>query len=127
MFTVESIPKDENKLKELGKEIVIAASKLGLNFQTEGFLLSWASGTRVILERNNGEITSLLLMTVGERWVDSSVKATVLEYAGNVKSILEFAESIAKGAGATSMYYEESKPLEETEDYSRYIVREEMF
>lgn len=126
-MNVESPPRDQEKFGELGKELAEASKALGMNLHVEGFLLAWASGVRVLTERDsNGAIVSMLLMAAGERWVYSDVKATVLMVKGDVPKMMNFARTIAKAIGATGLLYEEDAPLEKTESRTRFAVVEEV-
>lgn len=117
-------PKDEQKFAEVGQWLIDGATNLGIELDVEGFLYSWVDGTRVLVEETGDKITSMALMRVGTRWVDNTQKATILRRAGDEERILEFAETIAKATGATGMFYEENEPLEKTEEYTRFVVRE---
>lgn len=118
-------PKDENKFAETGKWLVDSAHELGMDIDTEGFLYSWVAGTRVLVEKDGDKVVGMALMAVGFRWVDSSYKATLLRIAGNEERLMEFARTIAKATGATGLLYEEDDPLEATDEYTRYVIREE--
>lgn len=125
-LNVETPPKDEKAFTELGRDLLEAAIKLGLNVDPEGFLYAWAGGTRVLVDRDDesGEITSILLMAAGKRWLDSATKASVMLVAGDREKMLKFAHTIAKGIGAVSIYVEEEEPIEKTDTFIRYGVVE---
>lgn len=125
-LNVETPPKDEKAFTELGRDLLETAIKLGLNIDPEGFLYAWAGGTRVLIDRNDttGEITSMLLMAAGKRWLDSATKASVMLIAGDREKMIAFAKIIAKGIGATSIFIEDAEPVEKTDTYIRYNVVE---
>lgn len=117
-------PGDEKRLWEVGKPIIEAAIRLGLKIDPEGFMYSWMSGTRLLVEKEDGEIVGMAMMTAGKRWVDAEHQASVLlvTEAGRDK-LLEFASTIAKAMGAVGMYFEEREVLEETPTYTRFAIR----
>lgn len=122
---VVSPTKDEEKLKALGAELLEAGKELGFNFDPKGFLESWIAGVRVIVEKDNtGKVVGMLLLVAGQRWVSSDTKATVLDYRGNKDRLIDFAISIAKAIGASGIFIEEDEPLEKTEQYSRFVIKE---
>lgn len=105
-YSVLQPPKDEAAFAALGKEIYEAGKAFGLNLDPEGFLFSWANGTRVLVERDaEGKIVGLVLMALGKRWIQSDFTATVLYYNGS-EGLLEFTLQIAHALGATSLYRE---------------------
>lgn len=126
-LTVETPPKDEEKFADKAHEIVKAAKRLGIELDPEGFIYAWAEGVRLLVERNDEtqEIDSLLFMSAGKRWIASDVKASVLSVKGNRDRMLDFAKTVAKAMGATSIFYEEEELLEKRDDRAKYIVVED--
>lgn len=124
-FAVIQPPADEQQLSEAGKEIVVAAAGFGLVLDTEGFLMSWISGTRVMVERDDddGTITSLALVAVGKRWMHRDFTASALALHGNREAMLEFVKTICNALGATALYVEEPEPLDEQPGVTRYVVQ----
>lgn len=124
-FSVVQPPKDEAAFAKVGQELVLAAKNLGLNLDTEGFLFSWTSGTRVVVQRDSADaIVSFALVTIGKRWVHSDFTASVLEIRGNREPTLNFIKTISNALGATSLFIEEETLLEETPELRRYVVQE---
>lgn len=125
MIDVEAPPKDDEKLKEKAKELVTAAIRLGLGIEPQGFIVAWATGVRVIVDRDDetGEVVGMAFLAVGQRWTDSLDKATLLRVIGDLDKILAFAKTVAKAAGSVSLFHEE-RVLEETEDFTRFVVKE---
>lgn len=123
-FAVEQPPKADEQLAEKGKEIFEAAKRLGLDLDVQGFLMSWVGGTRVIVERDtSGTIVSLAFLAVGKRWLHDDFTATVLDLRGNREPMLCFIRTIANALGATALFTEEPEPLEQGENFIRYVVR----
>lgn len=124
-FHVVQPPKDEEQFAEVGKELYYAGVKLGLTLDVEGFLNAWASGTRVIVERDDSdEIVSMAFVACGRRWVRSDFTASLLDIRGNVDATLEFVKTVCNALGATHLFYEEPEVLEEGDGFRRYVVRE---
>lgn len=126
-MTVEILiaPKnDEQKLADMGKEIVEAANRLGSPVQVEGFIMAWLSQVKVVVERDvTGKIVSLAFFTGGPRWIDAEVAVHILRNDGNFELLMQTIMTVAKGMGAEYVYYQELNPIEELEDYTRYVVR----
>lgn len=124
-FSVIQPPKDEEEFAKVGKELYAAATALGLNLDAEGFLFSWTSGTRVVVERDDSDaIVSFALVTIGQRWIAKDFTASVLALKGNRETTLAFIQTISNALGATSLFIEEEHPLEETPSYRRFAIRE---
>lgn len=126
-MTIEVItpPKDDEQLIEAAKEILIAASELGMNIHIEGFLMAWASGTKLVVQRDNSDkIISVGIISAGHRWTTNTVTAHVLDMAGNKEALIDYFIKMCKIMDATSLFYQEAEPLEESSEYNRYIVRE---
>lgn len=124
-FSVIQPPKDEEAFAKVGKELYEAADKLGLQLDAEGFLFSWTSGTRVIVQRDQADaIVSFALVTVGKRWVFRDFTASVLAIRGNREPTIEFIKTVCNAMGATSIFIEEEAPLEEGPTLRRYVVQE---
>jgi hypothetical protein len=106
---------DENSFAERGKEIVAAALELGMSIDTQGFLLAWVNGTRVLVERDAaGKIIALAFVAVGRRWIKDDFTATILELRGHDQpAMLEFIKQIAAALGATSLFFQPEDPVEE--------------
>lgn len=119
-FFVLQPPKDEAQFAELGKEIYAAAKAFGMTMEAEGFLLAWVGGTRVIVERIDGKIASLALVTIGKRWTYSDFTATVLFYHGS-DQMLEFIKQIAAALGASALFHE-ARELDSTPERTTYEV-----
>lgn len=124
-FSVEQPPKDDTALAAKGKEIVEAAKALGLNLDTEGFLLAWLNGTRVLVERDaSNEIIGFALVAIGHRWLHNDFTASVLDIRGpNREGMLAFLTTIANALGATDIFIEDVEPIEVTAGFTRYSVR----
>lgn len=111
-FHVIQPPADESKLATAGQEIFLAAQKLGLNLDVEGFLHAWLTGLRVLVERKDGEIVGLCLMALGKRWTSQDFTASVLELRGDDHDgLLEFAKQIAAAMGADSLFHQTTEPF----------------
>lgn len=115
MFEVLTPPADETKFAELGKEILAAGAKLGMTLEPEGFLFSWTSGTRIVVERDNTskEIIGMGIVSVGRRWIANDFSATILEFRGEKKQpLFDFIVQICKAQGATVLFFEPDAPRE---------------
>lgn len=125
MIDIQQPPRNEEDLEAKAKEIVKAAHAMGIQIDPAGFLMSWASGTLVLVDRDDEtkEIVGLAFMATGNRWTDSLNKASILRITGDVDALLQFAKTAAKATGAESLYYEE-KALDSGEGFSRYVVKE---
>lgn len=100
-------PSKEEDLASVGQEIYAAADKLGLKLDVEGFLQAWINGLRVIVGRENGEITNLAFLAVGERWHKDDITASLVEIAGERKEeMLEYVHSLCAGLDVTSLFVE---------------------
>lgn len=112
-FQVVQPPADQSRLAEAGKEVFVAAQRVGLNLDAEGFLHAWITGVRVLVERDQaGEIVTLCLMALGKRWTNQDFTASILELRGNDHDgMLEFAKQIAAAMGASSMFHQTTEPF----------------
>lgn len=112
-FQVIQPPSEEKALAEVGLEIVKAAATMGLNFDVQGFITAWVSGTRVLVERNTeGSIATLCLLALGKTWTRQDYTATILELSGgNTDGMFEFARNIAAALGVTSLYRDTTEPF----------------
>lgn len=115
MFKVMQPPADEVALAETGKEIIAAAIELGMNPDTQGFLLAWINGTRVAVEKDStGKIIGLALIALGKRWVQNDFTATLLDMRGeNRDGMLEFVKQICAVLGVTSLFHQPDGAVEE--------------
>ena len=109
-FHVVQPPADEAAYNEVGVELFQASRDLGFNFDTQGFLFAWTSGTRVIVERDaDQKIIGMVLMAVGQRWVANDHTASIMAVEGNRDALLEYARNIAAALGATSLFIEDAE------------------
>lgn len=110
----EAVTKSGTQLAEIARPIWEAAQKLGMKLDVAGFLYAWLSGTRVMAEKNTeGEIITLALVHVGEKWTHAENSATILELRGaNVEAMVEFIEQVAAAMSATVLYREVSQELQ---------------
>lgn len=110
-FFIMQPPKDEQKFADQSKEILNSAKALGITLDPEGFLMAWASGIRVAIERDDeGVIISMALVAMGKRWHMDDVAATVLEIKGNREQMIEYVTQMASAVGAQSLFVEEEHP-----------------
>lgn len=124
-FEIINKPDDDQQAVEIAKDIINAATMMDIDLDVQGFVFSWAAGTRVVIERDNdGNITSFGLLASGPRWTHNDITAHVLRMAGNTDALIEFFKVMCNAIGAKSLFYQEEVPLEETSAYNRYIVRE---
>lgn len=125
-FYVIQPPKEEAKLAEVGKEIVQACAKFGRKLDTQGFLFSWIGGTRVVVERDDSsnEITSIAMVATGKRWIADDTTASVLFIEGDRAAMIEFIKTVCNALGASSLFIEETEPLETTPAFRRLVVQE---
>jgi hypothetical protein len=122
-FHVVQPPKDEAAFVPLGKELLEASRAFGLTLDAEQFLYQWASGTRVLVERNaERRIVSMAIVAMGKRWTHSDTTATVLHLEGNKEELLEFVKQIATGFGATELFVQSPLPVQK-QGYREYTVR----
>lgn len=121
------MPPRENDLElvEKAKEILFAATDLGMNINVEGFIMAWASGTKVVVEYDDDEkIVSVGIITIGKRWTNNDVSAHVLTMAGNKDKLIDYFIKMCQISDATSLFYQEDGLLEDTPEYNRYAVKE---
>ena len=112
MIKVIQPPVDEEQLSKQGQVIVESALKFGMEIDPIGFLTAWVTGTRVIAKVNEAdEIQSLVLMSLGRRWIASDFTASVLVYGGateaDVKETIAFTKQIAAAHGCRCIFIEE--------------------
>lgn len=112
MFKVITPPEDQDQFAQTSKRIVEAAHKLGFPLEVEGFLMSWVSGTRVIVEEQDGEIVGLALVTMGKRWVQNDFTATILAFKGDDR-LFDFVKQIAIAMGSSSLLMQDGEGVVE--------------
>lgn len=124
-YEVVTPPGTDEELAKIGTEVIDATKELGLNIDVQGFLQSWITGTRVVVHRNaQGVIDTLAIMAVGKRWIHSDVTASMLELRGaETEGLMEFCKTLAKFAGAGSMFVEQAT-VETLTDRRVYTVHE---
>lgn len=115
MFKVIQPPADEKILAETGKRIISAALDLGMTPDTQGFLMAWINGTRVVIEEDGtGKIVGLALLALGKRWVQNDFTATILGIKGeNFDGMLDFIKQICAVMGVTSLFHQPDGAVEE--------------
>lgn len=122
-FKVIQPPTDEPRLAEEGKKLVQAAKELGIMLNVEGFLFSWLSGTRVVVEETDGKINAFALVAVGQRWThnDSTASVLVMESDRDPADLIEFIKQICAALGATELFIQ-SRAVERSQNVNRYTV-----
>lgn len=117
-FSLINPPEDQAGLEILTFELMAAAEALGLTLDQEGFITSWLSGTKILIERDaDDKIVSMAFMVHGQKWFDNQPTATILRAEGNREKIIEYAKSIASVLGVKKIYYE-LNDFKENEDGS---------
>lgn len=113
-----------SNMAEVGKPIWTAAQKLGMSLDVPGFLYSWLSGTRVLVEKDDKDnIVTLAFMTVGRKWTVDDSSATILELQGkSPEDMLEFAKQIAAALGARVLYHEDHINVREDEVLEHIVL-----
>lgn len=118
---------DDNKIAEIGAEIIKAGKALGLELDYQGFLMAWVgTGVRVFVARDDSNmIVGILLLAIGERWLHKDYSASVLAVYGQYEDeLLDYGKNVAKAIGATKMYYELPGAAISTEGYIDRTMRE---
>lgn len=125
-FEIVPPPKEnEDDIAEASKEILAAAAKLGDEMEPRGFIYSWISGTRVVVNKDEkGEIVGLCLFTAGRRWSSNDDTAHILRRDGKMEGVIDFVKTMCLAIGVSSLYYEEDDVLEEGDGFRRYVIRE---
>lgn len=114
MFKVLQPPADEKTFAELGQKIIAASIKLDMKLDTEGFLMAWLNGTRVVVETQGDEITGIALIAIGKRWVQNDFTATLLALeSDNKEPLLDFVKQICAVLGVTSLFHQPGGAVEE--------------
>ncbi len=102
-FSVIAPPGDEQKLRDVGLEIVQAGKRLGFTMNPEGFLMAWV-----------GE--SMRVLACGQRWLHNDFTASVLGVQGRDEDgLIEYAKNIAAAIGA-KMFFRELRTTETLPD-----------
>lgn len=123
-FEVLTPPDDADKLTNATVEVITAAIDLGLDVEPEGFILSWASGSRLVVHRNaENKIDGIAMFTMGRRWTHSDMKAHILILLGEKQILIDYVVNMAKALGVTGVFYEDSQ-IHETDEYRDFLVRE---
>jgi hypothetical protein len=124
-FSVIAPPGDEQKLKEIGVEVVRAALRLGFNMDAEGFLTAWVGeGVRVLVDRDEEkEIAGILLLVCGKRWLHSDYTASILGMKGRDEAgLIDFAKNIASAIGASILFREFGLAETTPEGVQKHVV-----
>jgi hypothetical protein len=126
VYQVLQPPTEEAAFAERGKEIVAAAKALGMKLDTEGFLIAWVNGTRVLVERDaDQQIIAMALVAVGKRWVKDDFTATVLELRGiHPDMMLGFVMQIAAALGAASVFHQPDEGVQQGDRRWVHVVLE---
>ena len=117
-FSVIAPPGDEQKLRDVGLEIVQAGKRLGFTMNPEGFLMAWVGESmRVLVDRDEkGEIVGILLLACGQRWLHNDFTASVLGVQGrDEEGLIDYAKNIAAAIGA-KMFFRELRITETLPD-----------
>lgn len=123
-FEILNPPKGDLELIEKTREVLTAAKELGLEIDPEGFVYSWVGGTKLVVEYDGDKIVSVAVLTIGSRWTVNDITAHVLLMAGNKEGLLSFMKVMCQAANASSLFYQEDEPLEQTTEYNRHVIRE---
>lgn len=123
-FEVLTPPEDANKLTEAAVEVIKAAIDMDQDVEPEGFIFSWVSGSRLIVQRDSDQkIVGIAMFTMGKRWTHSDMKAHVLLLLGDREALLNYIVNMAKALAVTGVFYEEAV-MREDEKSREYLVRE---
>ena len=123
-YEVIQPPTSDDKVVEVGKEIIDAAIKLGRPVDVEGFLQAWYVGLRVIAERDDkGVITGLAFVNIGQRWLFLDNAALVVWHkCENEKAMLDYITMICNAMGVQCLYHDSEEPIEKTDRIEKYVV-----
>lgn len=123
-FEVLTPPDDVENLTKATVEVIKAAIDMGLDVEPEGFIYSWASGSRLVVKRDeSGKIVGIAMFTIGRRWTHSDMKAHILILLGDKEALVGYVVNLAKAVGASGVFYEDST-MAETTTHRDYLVRE---
>lgn len=123
-FEVMLPPEDADNLTSDAVEVIQAAIDLGLDVEPEGFLYSWVSGDRLVVQRDSErKIVGIAMFTMGKRWTHSDMKAHVLLLLGDKEALLEYVVNMARALGISGVFYEDSM-IDESAEYRDFLVRE---
>lgn len=127
-FAVVPVPSDNDRFAKAGTLLVEAAHALGMNIDAEGFFRAWAGNmVKVLVEREEDKIVGMAFLSVGKRWVDSTVQASVLEYRDPSQHLMQFVRTIAHAFNADGLFYEHPQPILEEEGRTEYkVIREQL-
>ena len=122
-FRVIQPPSDPEQFTEEGKRLYTAGKALGVPLEPEGFLHSWVSGTRVVVEEVDGEVVGFVLLAVGQRWThsDATASALVLETKGDYDGLVEFLKQICAALGAAELFIQ-NRAVRREGDLNYYTV-----
>lgn len=126
-FHVIPFPKTSDKdLADAAKEVLFFAKDNGVTMDAEGFLSGWASGCRVLVERDDEQkIITLAIAAIGPRWVRGEISASILLMLGqNQDKMIEFVKTITQGTGGAAVYNLDPTPVYEDEHIRKYTVTE---
>ena len=130
-FSVIAPPGDEQKLRDVGLEIVQAGKRLGFTMNPEGFLMAWVGESmRVLVDRDEkGEIVGILMLACGQRWLHNDFTASVLGVQGRDEDgLIDYAKNIAAAIGAIALCGQLARCAGDeaversARDYRRYFV-----
>lgn len=126
-FHVIPFPKtSDQELADAGKEILYFAKDNGVTMDAQGFLAGWASGCRVLVERDaDKKIITLAIAAIGPRWVRGEISASILLLLGqNPDKMIDFVKTITQGTGGVAVYNLDNTPVYEDEKIRQYTVTE---
>lgn len=129
-FHVVAPPTAEAEFAEVGKELVQASVELGMHLDPQGFLYAWASGLRVVIERDDEskKIVALAFVTLGKRWTDQDTTGTVLLMATSRERepMLEFIKQICAALGASTLFVENPLAVQKLKHREHTIIAYEL-
>ena len=124
-FEVITAPGDDKTLAAAAREVLEAAVKIGNSpMDIEGFLYSWISGTRVVIERDDTtrEIVSLGIFTAGEQWPHVRTVAHILRIDGNEQATFDFIKTLCKAIGVRAIYHETGEQANEDGTITHFVT-----
>lgn len=126
-FHVIPFPKTSDQdLADAAKEILMFAREHGVRMEPEGFMTGWATGCRVLVERDaDKKIITLAIAAIGPRWVRGEISASILLLLGeNHKPMIDFIITITQGSGGCAVYHVDQTPVFEDDKIRQCTVTE---